>query len=172
MFAPFSIAGQPSGHLAGAGFVSSQAVRLFEHAVHVARRKRLVARLHGRLRRLEQFDNARAELQLTGRHDEGVRTVPLDCIQGSLDGAGGFDSEFYPLDYRAEKRWVQVATAILQGKALPPVQLIALGDRYFVVDGHHRISVARILKNTHIDAEVIVWEVNGQGEGGGCSLRR
>ncbi len=172
MFAPFPITEQSSGHLTSAGFVSSQAVRLFEHAVHVARRKRLVARLHGRLRRLEQFDRARDGLHLTGRHDEGVRTVPIDCIQGSLDGAGNFDSEFYPLDYHAEKRWVQVATAILQGKSLPPVQLIALGDRYFVVDGHHRISVARILKSTHIDAEVIVWEVSGQGEGGRCSLRR
>jgi len=54
---------------------------------------------------------------------------------------------------------VRVATAILKGKPLPPVELIEVGGRYFVIDGHHRISVARMLKQSHIDAIVTVWDV-------------
>ncbi len=98
--------------------------------------------------------------RLSGRHDDGVRAVPLDCIQGSADGGGtAFDSEFYPLSDRTRNRWVRVATAILKGKPLPPVELIEVSGRYFVVDGHHRISVARMLKQSHIDAVVTVWDV-------------
>jgi ParB-like chromosome segregation protein Spo0J len=48
---------------------------------------------------------------------------------------------------------------MLRGVTLPPVELIQVGDTYFVVDGHHRISAARALKVDHIDATVTVWEV-------------
>ena len=50
-------------------------------------------------------------------------------------------------------RWMDVP--------LEPVQLIQIGDDYFVRDGHHRISVARALGETCIDAEVTVWMVAG-----------
>jgi hypothetical protein len=48
-----------------------------------------------------------------------------------------------------------------QGQPLDAVRLIQVGDHYFVEDGHHRISVALALGQTVIDAEVIVWEVDG-----------
>jgi hypothetical protein len=41
------------------------------------------------------------------------------------------------------------------------VELIQVGDLYFVRDGHHRISVARAWGQATIDAEVTVWEVVG-----------
>jgi hypothetical protein len=41
------------------------------------------------------------------------------------------------------------------------VQLIRVGDVYFVRDGHHRISVARQRGQDAVDAEVTVWEVDG-----------
>ena len=37
---------------------------------------------------------------------------------------------------------------------LPPVVLYKVGDVYFVVDGHHRVSVAREQGQTFIDAEI------------------
>jgi len=45
------------------------------------------------------------------------------------------------------------------GTVLPQVELIQLGEAYFVRDEHHRISVARSLGQKDIDAEVTVWEV-------------
>jgi len=139
--------------------IAPQAMILFEHSLRTARWKKLLGRLRGRLRQLERLECVQAAVRLAGRHEERVRAVPLDRIHGSVDGGGNFDRDFYPLNSRAERRWVRVATAILQGKSLPPVELIQVGERYFVVDGHHRISVARMLHYSHVDAVVTVWEI-------------
>ena len=32
--------------------------------------------------------------------------------------------------------------SISEGEDMPPVELYEIGDAYFVVDGHHRVSVA------------------------------
>jgi ParB-like chromosome segregation protein Spo0J len=32
-----------------------------------------------------------------------------------------------------------------------------VGDTYYVRDGHHRISVARVLGQQYIDARVTIW---------------
>jgi hypothetical protein len=54
-----------------------------------------------------------------------------------------------------------MAAAKMRGVALPPVELIQVGDIYFVRDGHHRISVARAFGQEQVDAEVTVWDVTG-----------
>jgi len=41
------------------------------------------------------------------------------------------------------------------------VELIQVGDVYFVRDGHHRISVARALGQRDVEAEVTLWQVTG-----------
>jgi hypothetical protein len=58
-------------------------------------------------------------------------------------------------------RWLSVAAARDQGKGLPPVVLVQVGDVYFVRDGHHRIAVARALGQLDIEAQVTVWHVSG-----------
>jgi hypothetical protein len=40
-----------------------------------------------------------------------------------------------------------------------PVELIQVGEVYFVRDGHHRISVAAALGQQEVDASVTVWQV-------------
>jgi hypothetical protein len=52
---------------------------------------------------------------------------------------------------------------------MPPVELIRVGDVYFVRDGHHRVSVARALGQAYIDAEVTVWEVKSAAGAGGVA---
>ncbi|MCS6962868.1 DUF4032 domain-containing protein [Thermoflexus sp.] len=52
-------------------------------------------------------------------------------------------------------RWIAVGTVLFQEANLPPVRLYKVGDAYFVLDGHHRISVARTLGWQEIEAEVI-----------------
>jgi hypothetical protein len=41
-----------------------------------------------------------------------------------------------------------------RGEAMPPVDLVRIGQIYFVRDGHHRVSVARALGHGDIDALV------------------
>ena len=57
---------------------------------------------------------------------------------------------------------MNVATARTMRAILPPVELIQIGDIYFVRDGHHRVSVARAMGQEHIEAEVTLWKVEGE----------
>ncbi len=136
--------------------VEPYAQRLFDRAVWEFRRHKLGATLTGHQRRLMALHNL--QVTLDHRYEVGTRIVALDQIRGSVDKADDFDIDFYPAQERTENRWVQIATAFLRGNTLPPVELLQVGEIYFVVDGHHRISVARMLKHTHIDALVTVWE--------------
>jgi hypothetical protein len=83
----------------------------------------------------------------------------MDRIRGSEGRSDDFDCDFNPLHTRTRDRWMSVAIARSQGETLPLVELIQLGEDYFVRDGHHRISVARELSEEYIDAIVIVLEL-------------
>ncbi len=157
MFQPMTLQNTMSARLGPAQTVSPRASRLFDRALATGRRRSWWARLLGGSRQLARLDAT--DDSITGRHAEGTRTVPLDHISGSVSKADDFDCEFYPLQERTENRWVRVATAMLRGETLPPVELIRVGDRYFVVDGHHRISVARALGHSHIDAVITAWNI-------------
>jgi len=106
-----------------------------------------------------------AEIEANGsvdnRYSAGVQMVPLRQIQGSQGRCHDFDRNFYPLQNHLKSRWLGVAAARQLGKALPLVELIQVGDIYFVRDGHHRISVARALGQIEIEAEVRVWQMAG-----------
>jgi hypothetical protein len=127
------------------------------HAAALERIKGLVFRHSWRLFSLA----ALAPGQVRGRHYVGVKCVSIDQIRGSVRRTGDFDHHFHPQDDRLRDRWVSVAMARSEGIPLPPVNLIQVGDCYFVEDGHHRLSVARAMGQTAIDAEVTVWDVRG-----------
>jgi hypothetical protein len=93
------------------------------------------------------------------RRAAGVQTVALGQIRGSEGRCQDFDVAFHPLKQHAEERWVSVARAQLRGLGLPPIELIQVGEVYFVRDGHHRISVAAALGQHYIDAVVTIWHV-------------
>lgn len=97
-----------------------------------------------------------SERKIIGQHYVGVRTVPLNRIKGSEGRSSDFDCDFNPLHARTRNRWMSIAIARSQGDTLPLVELIQLGEDYFVRDGHHRISVARAFSEEYIDAVVIV----------------
>jgi hypothetical protein len=99
--------------------------------------------------------------QIRSRHYGGIKPVSIEKICGSMGRSADFDNRFHPLSDRIRDRWVGVATVRFQNVPLPPVSLIQIRDYYFVVDGHHRISVARALGESAIDAEITVWDVCG-----------
>jgi hypothetical protein len=86
--------------------------------------------------------------------------VPIQQIWGSEGRSADFDALFYPRQAHSQGRWVGIAAARMMGLVLPPVELIQVGDGYFVRDGHHRISVARALGEEYIEAEVTLWQVS------------
>jgi hypothetical protein len=83
----------------------------------------------------------------------------MDRIRGSEGRCNDFDTHFRPLTGLSRDRWTSIYCARQEGVALSLVELVQVGDTYYVRDGHHRISVARALGQETIDARVTVWEV-------------
>jgi hypothetical protein len=116
----------------------------------LARRKALLGRVGAGLRRRDNasdgllcFDDLRKIPGALGRIYRGTRTVPVGQIGGSVGRCSEFDRDFMPARASSEERWKRVDRAFRRGEALPPVSLYKVGGFYFVLDGHHRISVAR-----------------------------
>ncbi len=86
----------------------------------------------------------------------GLQSVSITQIKGTegRDTSEDFELNFYPLKEEDELRWKSIVRAWHLGTPLPPVELIKRGDIYYVRDGHHRISVARALGYSTIDAQV------------------
>jgi hypothetical protein len=126
-----------------------------------ARRRAALARLAARLRGepddvgvVLPYTEVLDALGYVSEHRLGLRVVPLDAIAGTVDRGRDFDRSFRPTSARTRSRWEQIAVAMRRGDELPPVDLVKIGELYFVRDGHHRVSVARALGLKDIDAYV------------------
>ena len=135
-------------------------MQLYRRALDQGRRGKLWSMLTRRPRRLLALAVVEANCKIHARCDAGVQTVPIDQICGSEGRAGDFDRDFNPLQRHTQQRWLGIAAARRQGTKLPPVVLVRVGDLHFVRDGHHRISVARALGQSAIEAKVEVWQVD------------
>src|ERR687893_2392986 len=126
----------------------------------LARRRALFGRIRARLRGgaapcgLLCFDDVRKIPGAIGRIDRGLRTVPVAQIGGSVGRCSEFDRDFMPARASVEERWKRVDRVFHRGEELPPVSLYKVGGFYFVLDGHHRVSVASYHSVGMIDAEV------------------
>lgn len=132
---------------------------LYRRARSQGRRGRLGSAFRADSGRLLDLAEVEATCPVQARFHAGARSVPLEQIQGSEGRSHDFDRNFRPMQNHTKSRWVGIAAAHSQGRVLPLVELIQVGDVYFVRDGHHRISVAQALGQTAIDAEVTVWQV-------------
>lgn len=87
-----------------------------------------------------------------------VQSIPLALIGGSVGRCGDFDPAFRPLQRHNRERWINIALAMQTATPLPAVDLVRLNDTYYVLDGHHRVSVARAFGQVTIDANVVAWQ--------------
>src|ERR687893_1146195 len=114
----------------------------------------LRARFLGGRDRLLSFDEVRRTLVADNRFYLGRKVVEVSKIVGSVGRHGEFDPNFMPAKSSLSYRWKRVDGALCRGVELPVVSLYKIGDAYFVVDGNHRVSVARYQGVEMIDAEV------------------
>jgi hypothetical protein len=110
--------------------------------------------LSGKRNNLLSYDDIKGKLRIGGPIYQGVKTVRVDQIAGSLNRYHEFDSTFLPKEDQLASRWQKVDRAFYEDIHLPPVVLYKVGQVYFVVDGHHRVSVARGQGQEFIEAEV------------------
>jgi hypothetical protein len=114
-----------------------------------ARRRAFLRRVVTRLRngpasnQLLSFDEVRRALLANNRNHLGTKVIEVEKIVGTVGRRKDFDCSFLPTRASAEERWKRIDGAFHRAEDLPPVELYKIGDSYFVVDGNHRISVAR-----------------------------
>jgi hypothetical protein len=133
---------------------SDQARLDFQRARFKAFVNRLWGTLLGQPTTLLSYDEIKEKLHIGGPIYRGVQTVHVDQIAGSLNRYHEFDRVFLPASDKLAPRWQSVNRAFYQEISLPPVVLYKVGQVYFVVDGHHRVSVAREQGQIYIEAEV------------------
>jgi hypothetical protein len=126
-----------------------------------ARRRQVLSRLAQRLRRgpddvslILPFDEVVAALGMRGERRLGLQTIRLDTIVGTVDSSRDFDRRFRPTSGRVRERWERLALAQRRGEPIPPIEVYRLGDMHFVIDGHHRVSIAIATGATTIEAYV------------------
>ncbi|HSL31708.1 MAG TPA: hypothetical protein VK900_21075 [Anaerolineales bacterium] len=133
---------------------SEQARADFQRARFKAFINRVLGALSGQPTTLLSYDEVKEKLRIGGPIYRGVQTVRVDQIAGSLNRYHEFDRVFLPASEKLAQRWQSVNRAFYAEISLPPVVLYKVGGVYFVVDGHHRVSVAREQGQLFIEAEV------------------
>lgn len=133
---------------------SAQAMEDFHRARRRAVIERILATLSGRSADLLSYEDVLKKLKEKGRASRGLKDIPLDAIVGSVGRYNDFTRTFLPRRDEDIHRWTRVQMAMSGLAGVPPIEVYQIGDAYFVLDGNHRVSVARQMGATHIQAYV------------------
>lgn len=99
------------------------------------------------------------------RRSRGLQVVVLDQIVGTVRHPSQNTADFLPLSQLRGRnwmaRWQRIRDAVDRMDMLPAVDLLQVGDEYFVADGHNRIAAALEAGAAAVDADVIELRVPG-----------
>lgn len=126
----------------------------FKRARRKAALQEVLSQFGGRSTNLLSFEEVRQKLKLQTGRSRGLQDIPLDAIVGSVDRYTDFNRSFLPRQDSDASRWANVATQMSSLQGLPPIEVYQVGQAYFVLDGNHRVSVARRFGASHIQAYV------------------
>jgi hypothetical protein len=151
-----------SGHYDREARAVGKAVSVFHSLRWRSQAKRVLGKLTRRPHRLLDLDDVRHAGSIESRYEAGCLTVEVKKIRGSECRVCDFDDAFLPLKQSTQQRWAGIYAARACGQELPAVSLVQVGDTYYIRDGHHRVSVARLRGEEYIEANVQVWQIKGQ----------
>jgi hypothetical protein len=115
-----------------------------------------ISRLTQKAAALPTLNQATAGRTIADSSYAGIHQVPLSQIKGTASEARShdFDANFRLTNRHSSSRLEGVRKARQQLAKLPPISLVAVGDAYYVQDGHHRVSVFRDCEQSTITAHV------------------
>ena len=139
------------------------AIHDFQSARQRGAVQEILARLTGKSTQLLSYEDVAEKLKLKARTERGVQHIPLDAIVGSVGRNTDFTRTFLPRHAGDQQRWANVKAVFMDinsGTNLPPIEVYKVGDVYFVVDGNHRVSIAKQEGLTTIEARVIEFKTD------------
>jgi hypothetical protein len=86
--------------------------------------------------------------------------VPIDQIIGTVEPTKCFDHRFRPTSDHPRSRFERVAAEVRSSRGMEPVELYQCGGSFYVLDGHHRIAVARALGQRSVWARITEVRLN------------
>ena len=132
----------------------AKAVFDFQNARRKADMQDLLALLTGRSTELLSYEEVRTKLHAIEGSRRELQDIPIESIVGSVGRYTDFNKNFLPLHESDKERWSRVMIEATGSMGLPPIEVYQIGEVYFVLDGNHRVSVAKELGATHIQAYV------------------
>lgn len=131
-----------------------------EHAFRRARRRAVAeivwARVRGKSPWLFSYHDVYRRLHARTTQTAGMHDIPLDAIVGSVGRYSDFTRSLLPARDSDRRRWMRLYGLMTDANdaGVPPISVYRVGDAYFVIDGNHRVSVARVLGMSLIRASV------------------
>ena len=126
----------------------------FNQARRQAAMQQLLSRFTGEQTELLSYDDVKQKLKVTNVRERGLQEIPVDKIIGSVGRYKDFTRSFLPKSDIGGERWARVKAAVSDLAGLAPIEVYQLGDAYFVIDGNHRVSIARQQDTPTISAYV------------------
>jgi len=151
-------------------------VAVFGRARDALRRRSAAAGKHRRSERapLPSLADRHPSAGSAPRRRIGLRSVPLDRIVGTVRHPTQNTADFLPLPRLRgrnwEARWQRITGALDRLASLPPVELVQVGDDYYVVDGHKRVAAALRAGGVEVDADVTQLLIPGMTQPGQATL--
>jgi len=121
----------------------AQAIIDFQNARRKADMQTLLSLLTGKSNELLSYEDVRQKLRAIEGSRRELQDIPLDAIVGSVGRYTDFNRDFLPRNESDQHRWVRVMVEATGLTGLPPIEVYQVGEVYFVLDGNHRVSVAR-----------------------------
>jgi nucleotide-binding universal stress UspA family protein len=130
------------------------ALQEFRAARRQATLEQIWTGLTGKSADLLSYEAVREALGARETAQRRLQEIPIAAIVGSVGRYTDFTRSFLPRLEEYKQRWVRVWAQMSALEGLPPIEVYQLAAVYFVRDGNHRVSVARQLGFTQIEAYV------------------
>jgi len=135
-------------------FFEQEAKRNWDRVRRKLWRERLLCVFRRCSENLISFEAVQKKLRLVQGISRGIRQIPTDRISGSVGRYKDFTSTFLPRRASMRERWERV-DAYSAALGMPPISVYQVCEAYFVLDGNHRVSVARQARMPTIEAHVM-----------------
>lgn len=130
------------------------ALQDFRRARRRASLEQVLSFMTGKSGDLLSYDDVRKQLKFSGMSGKRLQEIQIDAIVGSVGRYRDFTRSFLPRSDSDEQRWAAVQAIARGMEGFPPIEVYKVGEVYFVLDGNHRVSVARQLGAKYIEAYV------------------